>query len=264
MNTPLARLFESARQQWPGIGICQADFVGHLTALGHEASLPAHPLELYLAFSTLYRDSQACAHFEREYMTRAGALVQGLVRDASVADDVLQRLREKLWLGSPPALAKYAGTSPLRAWLNTLAKHCAIDELRKMQRQGAAVIELEPEASGPAQSRGPESMLEGARERERFNSAVLRAIAQLSARDRNLLRLHYRKGVSAEALAKAYGVHRATVTRWLGRLRSTVFASAQSEMAQARRMSADEFAALAAHLHGQLDLAFTSWAATLE
>ena len=259
MSTPLERCIELESQQWPDVKVNSEKALEHFRSLGYGESLPSHSSDLFLAFASLSGDAQACAHFERVHLARAGAIVQHLARDPEMTADILQRLREKLWLGSPPALQVYAGTSPLQAWLKTLAKRCAIDELRKQQRTRARHAELPDEAPEAASAQGMESMLECHRERERFAAAVVSAIKHLSARDRNLLRLHYGAGVSAEAIGKAYGVHRATVTRWLSRLRQAVFTSVQSQLQQEQQLSQGEFAGLAAQVHDQLDLALSSW-----
>jgi len=56
----------------------------------------------------------------------------------------------------------------------------------------------------------------------RFREAFVPALEALSARQRNLLRQHYIDGVSLEALAGLYRVHRATAARWLADARQAV------------------------------------------
>ena len=55
-----------------------------------------------------------------------------------------------------------------------------------------------------------------------FETALRDAVGQLSSRDRNLLRLHYVSGISLDAVARMYHVHRATVVRWLAAIRDEI------------------------------------------
>ena len=50
--------------------------------------------------------------------------------------------------------------------------------------------------------------------------ALTAAIAELTAEQRNVLRLHHLRGTSIDQLAVITGVHRATVARRLARMRS--------------------------------------------
>ena len=56
-----------------------------------------------------------------------------------------------------------------------------------------------------------------------FVAALKDKLAALPARDRNVLRLHVVDGIPAEAIARMYGVHRATATRWIADVKRAVF-----------------------------------------
>lgn len=258
------QLIEQACERWPEIQVDLASLDAHLQSLGHTTALPSRPLELFLAFAAMKGDSRACAELERTYLAEAGTKVRFLVQDAALVDDVLQRVREKLWIGPPPALASYTGNSSLNAWLNTIAKRSAIDELRAQTRKRARMVDPGDERVGEAQleqtpERAQESLLDIERQHASFQQAVAHAIRGLSTRDRLLLKLHYRDGVSADALGKTYGVHRATVTRWLIQLRAQVFAAAQSRVGEEQQLSEQAFRSLAGKLHNRLDLVISSW-----
>jgi RNA polymerase sigma-70 factor (ECF subfamily) len=66
------------------------------------------------------------------------------------------------------------------------------------------------------------------------------AVGQLERRDRNLLRLHLLGGVTLEQLAQMYGVHRATVVRWLAAARSALFDATRAHVARSLGAPAEE------------------------
>jgi RNA polymerase sigma-70 factor (ECF subfamily) len=69
-----------------------------------------------------------------------------------------------------------------------------------------------------------------ARYRDDVRCAFAAAIAELSPRDRTLLRQHYVDTVSLEALAALHGVHRATCARWLASAREEIVASLSKQL----------------------------------
>jgi RNA polymerase sigma-70 factor (ECF subfamily) len=50
---------------------------------------------------------------------------------------------------------------------------------------------------------------------EQFKQAFEEAVTRLTPRERNLLRFRHIDGLSSDALAATYGVHRATAARWV-------------------------------------------------
>jgi RNA polymerase sigma-70 factor (ECF subfamily) len=71
------------------------------------------------------------------------------------------------------------------------------------------------EAEAVACAVDPELDAIKAESRALFEAALKDAVAALPARARTILRLHYVDGMTGDALAKMYGVHRITVSRWL-------------------------------------------------
>jgi hypothetical protein len=62
---------------------------------------------------------------------------------------------------------------------------------------------------------GPSARCDWAQLNSHLAAALEEAIAALPVRQRNVLRLHSLRDVSADAIGRMYGVHRATTTRWL-------------------------------------------------
>jgi RNA polymerase sigma-70 factor (ECF subfamily) len=94
-------------------------------------------------------------------------------------------------------------------------------------RAGLDLCEADPVISRRL-GNGEEPLLEALDQEQRlirskygglFQQALRDAVAQLSKRDRSLLRFHYVAGMNLDAIARTYRVHRATVARWLAAIR---------------------------------------------
>lgn len=167
-------------------------------------------------------DAQAVAVFERAYMTAASASLKRLRVSAAESDEVLQRVRLKLLVpertGELPAIAAYAGSGKLKSFVRVVATREAVSLLRT-KRPNEAGSELE----GLAASFDDPALKELAqRSREAMKRGFETAVAELSSRDRNILRLHFLDGVELNAIARLYSVHRVTASRWLSDIRESL------------------------------------------
>jgi RNA polymerase sigma-70 factor (ECF subfamily) len=141
---------------------------------------------------------------------------------------VRSAVRDKLLLADgdrPPRILEYAGRGRLRGLVQVTATRTAIDRIRLEER----------EAELPARElAGPTDValsLIKAQYREAFSAGFASAVASASRRDRNLLRLHFLGGVTLEQLAQMYGVHRATIVRWLAAAREAVVRATREHVA---------------------------------
>jgi RNA polymerase sigma-70 factor (ECF subfamily) len=100
------------------------------------------------------------------------------------------------------------------------------------------------------------------RYREAFAVAFRRALTQLSARDRNLLRLNLIDQLSVDELGKLYSVHRATAARWLERIRAGISHAVRHDLM--RQLDADRFETeeLLAWIHSRIELSLGGLAST--
>jgi RNA polymerase sigma-70 factor (ECF subfamily) len=87
-----------------------------------------------------------------------------------------------------------------------------------------------------------------------FSAALREALACLEPRLRSVLRSTYVDGVSADKLAKLYGVHRVTVARWLGDARLAVAEDTRRRMAVALAVPAEESESILRLVRSRLDL----------
>jgi RNA polymerase sigma-70 factor (ECF subfamily) len=143
------------------------------------------PSEADAAFDALYRSSRDDVY----------AYVSGLLRDRSAAEDVTAQAFER-------AYRRRASFDPERgthrAWLFGIARNAALDELRRRSRHAELVGEPEDAAAGEAHEEAAEAALR--------RTTLRAALAQLSARERELIALKYFAGLANAEIAAVIGV----------------------------------------------------------
>lgn len=167
------------------------------------------PADLYLALRAATGDSSAVEAIERAH---GDAMRASLATATAVErDEVLQELREKLYVGPPPRIETYRGRGPLRGWLKVAAKRVWLDRKKAAARRSAAEdVGLLATVDGDAEIR----FLRDHYERE-VMAALERALASLEPRERNMLRQHFVHGLTLGQVAKLNDVHRSTIHRWM-------------------------------------------------
>ncbi len=210
--------------------------------------------DVYLAVACAQGDRAALLHFEGALIPEAGRALSRLRLPRAEVDEMLQRIREKLLVrtDAEPLIASYSGKGALAAWVRAVAVREALTEKRKAARRGAEVSE-----SGLADlaARGdPDLEQIRARYAEPFKAAFRDALAALPPRDRNLLRMTYVDGLTAEQVGLAYGVHRVSVARWIGSVRAALFENTRDTLAKRLAVSHDELHSLTRMCLSQLDV----------
>jgi RNA polymerase sigma-70 factor, ECF subfamily len=224
VSTPLHDLVVAAAAQWPGVTIDIADVVAVLEA--KRAADDPPPLE------------PAIAAFDRAYLDVVPQALASMKLPTATVEDVRATVRDKLLLAEgdkPPRILDYAGRGRLRGLVQVTATRTAIDRIRHEEKE----VEL-PAGRDLAASVDVTLSLIKAQYRDAFATGFARAVAAASRRDRNLLRLHFMGGMTLEQLAQMYGVHRATVVRWLAAARAAVFGATRAHVADTLHAPADE------------------------
>ncbi|MBE2248996.1 MAG: sigma-70 family RNA polymerase sigma factor [Myxococcus sp.] len=255
-----SRLIGAVQERWPQAQLDGAAFGAFLlerAVEGHGLS-SLHVEDLFLAWACLEGQRDAIAAFER--YTRP-LITLAVRRDATDADEVVQQVQIKLLVAEPPRLprlADYTGVGPLKAFVMVMAMRCLADVHRNDQHRrerpiGDGWLEL---ASIAGSTTGPEARLQWAELEPHAARAVAEAMAALSVRQRTVLRLHYVEGVSAEALGRMYGVHRATTTRWLVDARERMLELVQQRLRETLDVGTSSLASLTRTLVDGLELSF--------
>lgn len=218
---------------------------------------PERSAELALVRACLAGEGDALARFEREYVACLRAGVAHVRADAGFVEETVAALRVDLFSGEAPKLAAYSGRGPLVAWLRIVASRTALDVCRSERRRRAR----EQRAHGPGQPpQEPERGLDRARYAQAFASGMRAALRRLQPRERELLLLRYRDGLELDTLGERFGVHRATVQRWLQLATGALRGALSAELKRAGvRLSASDLTGLAPQLRSALSPAIASW-----
>jgi len=259
----LTALCTRAEAGAPELDLDRALFAGYLGthALAAERVVAAEDIddealfELRLACALRRGDEVAARIFDRKYVAPLDTTLGAMRLDDATRDEVKQRVRTKLCVadaGRALRLEGYAGRGRLAGLVQVVATREAIGLARATQRQRP--IADEDLFGAPEGGRDPELELLRMRHAAELKAAFEAALRGLSSRERNLLRQHLLGGVGLEPLAEIYGVHRATVVRWLAHAREQVASATKARLRERLRVRPDELESLLGLVESRLDL----------
>ncbi|MCU1283197.1 MAG: putative DNA-binding regulatory protein, partial [bacterium] len=208
----LAALVGRARRAWPDLPLDDARFAAYLAARS-DGDEPLHVEDLYLACACVDRLPRALAAFDEHHLSAVARSLSRVDRSPAFADEVRQRLRERLLVGSdgePPRLASYSGRGPLATWVKVAAIRLALN-LRRDERADASL----DGGDEPMIADDAEMLLLRRRFRSDFSAAFAAAVATLTVEQRQLLRLHFLDALSLGEIGALHGVDKSTVSRRL-------------------------------------------------
>jgi RNA polymerase sigma-70 factor (ECF subfamily) len=243
-------LYDRGRRAWPKIELGAASFARALAE--HGAPADAHVEDFYLACACAEGDAAALAAFDELHLRQVGRFVARVDASPEFAAEVRQDLRERLLVAEPggrPRIGGYSGQGPLGAWVRVAAVRVALD-LTRRRKDGAATPELSETVA--ASTHDPEVALVKARYREVFEEALEAALARLSPKEKNLLRMSLVDGLSIDRIGVVYRAHRATAARWIAAVRQKLLDELYQELHQRLQLSPEEFASLTADVQSQL------------
>ena len=168
-------------------------------------------------------DTDGLAGLMRRHQDRLFRYLLRLVGDEPMAEDVFQQT----WLRVAERISRYDAARPFAPWLFTVARHLALDQLRRRRPES-----LE-ETSEPAAPAGTgDDPLTRAMAGQR-SSRLADALARLAPLDREVLSLRFEAELELPQLAETLGVPvptaKARLYRALARLRERLLARAPAE-----------------------------------
>jgi len=247
-------LFTAARATWPGVELDREAFMSHLRERIEEAAArDEHASDLFLACACLRGDPKAIAFLEARFLAQVPAFLSRMESDPTAIAELLQALREKLLLpsaGGRPKLAEYTGQGPLSAWLRVVAVRAALDSKRGKPRE---VLQEEiPDTLLPC-SDDPELDYLRVRYAAEFRAAFHDALLGLEPKARTVLRLHILDGLNIDRIGAIYGVHRATVARWIADARAWLFEQTRRLLSDRLSLEPHEFESVLRLVGANLD-----------
>jgi RNA polymerase sigma-70 factor (ECF subfamily) len=237
-----------------------------------------HADDLCLIIACERGDQQAWSDLVERY----GATVKSAARHASSNEDAAEDLAQSIWAelyglrvredGRPSGkLAYYSGRGSLGGWLRAVVGQLAVDQHRKQGR----LVQTEEDADFDRLAReshegdgnlgqtagrhaDPENALADARAARDVERALARAIDELDAEDRLLVRLYYFDGMRLREAGAVLGVHEATASRRLTRVHAEVRRRVEvlltKEHGWTQREAARSLSEVATHLETDMEL----------
>lgn len=221
------------------------------------------------------RGDEAAWH---DLMERYRATLQSAARGASASEAEAEELAQSVWAelyglrtradGSPSGkLAYYSGCGSLGGWLRAVVGQLAIDRHRRtsrlVQTEDATDFDRLDEAEGHgedgfrvAAAPDPEHALAASEASHAVQSSLARAVGELAAEDRLLVKLYYFDELRLREAGAVLGVHEATASRRLARaqveIRRRVEALLVAEHGWTRDEVARTLSEVAVHLEADL------------
>ncbi|MEM6990727.1 MAG: sigma-70 family RNA polymerase sigma factor [Myxococcota bacterium] len=248
-----------AREEHPGIAVSDDTIEAWVRARLpdgislDDAAVSHHVADLALACGCAAADATALSIFERTLTPVLAAAVQGAGARADEVDEAVQRIRERLLVDTPqrPArIAGYRGDGPLRGWLRVCAVREVLSERRKQQPEAltddnaiADVVGIDPELEVIKDNASAE-----------FRAAFREALAELPAREKNILRYHALEGLTGDEVGRIYKVDRSTVSRWLAKARHQLLQGTRKRLTLKLKMDRKGFESLMDLIASRLDV----------
>jgi RNA polymerase sigma-70 factor (ECF subfamily) len=260
LEAALADALAEGRRAFPSVELAPELLVRHLSERWPSLPDPAlRAADLYLACACSHGVDAAIAILDEGYLARIPAFVTRSADAGDIGDEVRQQLRQRLLVddgGRPGRIVDYRGRGSLDSWLRAAATRLALNLLRADQRQRRARQKAAAEAQLVLAD--PETEYMKSLHRPQLEQAVRAAFAAVGARDRAVLRLRYVEGVGIGRIAISYGVHRATVSRWLDEAQRGLFHATRAALRDLLDLSTTECESLIGLLRSRLEVALST------
>jgi RNA polymerase sigma-70 factor (ECF subfamily) len=242
----------AARAAWPSLVWDEAAYLHWLANAPDRpddlSGLPAP--EVVLCWACGRGDAVAQRLFEAHYMSEVAPALRRFGNDRALHDEVAQRVRVKLLMRPAPgelaAIARYAFSGRLAAVVRVAAVREALT-LRRLEPPRGDEAALD----GLASERDPALRALKQRYAVDFSRAFRAAVSELSAKDRQLLRLNLNGTGTIDDVARMYRTHRATAARWIASAREALAAGTRRQLQTMLGIGQDEVESVLRLLHTQ-------------
>jgi RNA polymerase sigma-70 factor (ECF subfamily) len=258
LESQLATIVETVKRSWPAIALSEERFLEHLAAhLSADVDLLAiKSADLYLACACLERVPAALLAFESTHLSELRGTLLRMQTPQDQVDDAIQTLLRRLLVAEGegrPRIAQYSGRAELKSWLRVAAVREVVSQQRKLRRE-RPLDEMLLEASSDPTNLELEHLKQ--KYRAEFKVAFERALASLESRERNILRYQLVDGLNIDQIATIYGVHRATVARWIARTREDLLSGTRRALVDALKLSDSQVDSIFRLIQSNLDISF--------
>jgi len=256
----LDKAIEDARSTWPSVVLPEDRFLAHLAEKLGPTEAPRALSELCVA--DLYL-ACAAAHGDRLALEELDRITSVELRKAKKRfgylpvelDDIRQRTLQRLLVAQqdcPPKILEYAGLGELKAWVKVTIVRTLINASSRESRE-LPEEERFFQAFADGASDGEKLLLRSAFQNE-LRTALTTAVATLTAREKSLLQYAYVDGRTVAEIGAVYGVHGATASRWLTRVRERLLKAVRENLMQRLKISESEASSVIRRALSHIDL----------
>lgn len=237
LDDVLADQLADGRATWPGVALDDDRYLARLAAAVRDRSTESAErvvrtmpgADLYLAAACTDGDPRAIAAFRAELWPNVRDVLGRLGARAAVLDETEQRVLEMLFVAAPggrPQIAGYSGRGRLRSWLRSIGVRTGRRLMGAAAGAGSDELERMPAAVDDPQLELLRTEYAGT-----FRTALVTAFAQLTERQRNLLRQYHLDELTIDQLGALYHVNRATAARWVIAARTSLLEATRGLLA---------------------------------
>lgn len=257
MAQTISEAFEKCQRRFPTVRLAFEVYEARVNAILSSESGSAggadkaetfarmHHEDLYLATACSQNDRVAWEHFADDYAALLRNFALQACKNASESEDLAQGITAKL-LQDKDRIGGYNGRGTLAGWLRVAVSRAAIDHFRRGKRM-TSLEELQEKGSDAVLQK-PDTKGEGERLDSQWGPIFTRIASEclrsLPARDRLLLCLHYLRNVSLKDLGRQFGIHEATASRWIERIRRDIRKQVEHELRVKHRLRSNEIESL--------------------
>ena len=242
----------------PLLGLAPTAFAAHLgRVIGSSGPLGAdlRAADLFLVAAVVAEVKGAQARFEQTVISA----LPGQLERAGIpnVDEVVQQVRERLLLpiDGRSRLLDYGGRGSLKGWVKVVALRLAAT--RAQREAGRREVSGDEVLGNVAARDDLELSFVRLQHREAFKRALAASLATLPARERAVLRLNFVDRLNVEKIGVLYGVHRATVARWISSARDSLLSQTRAKLREALRLSPAELQSFVDGLGSHLELSLS-------
>jgi RNA polymerase sigma-70 factor (ECF subfamily) len=230
----LAEQFATAARAWPSFAVAYERYVAELgRRINQRASEPADRVlatmpaaDLYLVTACADGNATALAAFRDTHVPSLRQALGKLALAPATIDETVQRVLVMLFVDGQ--IHGFSGKGTLRSWVRSIGVRTG-RRLAGVEHDTDSGDELE---ALPGAVADPELELLRARYGDQVRHAFAAAFAQLSERERNVLRQYHIDGLTIDQLAALYQVNRATTARWVAGARLAIVAKTRNQLVE--------------------------------
>ncbi len=234
--------YEHSQQHFPAINLPFEEFQARAARSGVPFD-QLHHEDLFLATACARGDRIAWECFTDEYLPLLKRLATQACRQCQESEDLAQEIIAEL-VEHRDRLGGYDGRGSLASWLRVAVARAAIDRYRRVRRE----VPLEQICGDGQDPPADRNLRDNSCEPldARWGPVLARILAseieRLPGRERLVLSLYYLEDLPLKLIGNRFGVHEATVSRWLDRIRRDLRKGAEGELRRThglRRREAD-------------------------